>query len=475
MVRVTRVLLFALLSAIAVPVTAQTLSTTTLSAAVLSATTTTISVAASTVQTGQWIWVDREAMLVRSGGSTTLTVTRAIGGFASTHGSGAQVYYGPPSFFWRQDPTSSSCQGTGPNVWINVDTGGMWSCYGGLWRALTTVTPAPVGTVLQGNGPTVPPSFATLTTDPVAWGDIIGTLSNQTDLQAALDAKMSLASANTVTTNGAASTPVIKFTGSIFTGGSGTTTTPFMLWQPTGTTAATDWSTSGTWWGVNAPTGFAGNFIDLRINAGGRFSLDKNGVMTFSNGSTTNAISPFLAEGIMEMVGGWQKRESTANVVTYFNGWFKQTSDRLYGLYAPNANNTGLAIANMDAISSTQTLSLVPFQHIERSVAITNCNGAKTVDVGLTYFGAATGNWYNYTVTGSSCELTFSNLQAGGHYFIILIVDGTGGYTQPTITNTVRWDAGSAPALDMTANKLNLIEFWYDGTNLIGKAQVIGG
>lgn len=197
--------------------------------------------------------------------------------------------------------------------------------------------------------------------------------------------------------------------------------------------------------------------------------------MTFTNGSNSVSLTPFLAEGIMEMVGGWFKRESTATVQSYFTGWFKQSADRLYGLYAPNASNAGLAIANMDGIATTQTLTLVPFQHIERSVTGGNCNGAKTLDVGVNNFGPATGNWYNYTVTGSSCALTFSNLQSGGHYFVVLTVDGTGGYTQPSIVNTVKWDGGSAPALSMTAGKVNVLEFWFDGTNLLGTAQVIGG
>lgn len=58
--------------------------------------------------------------------------------------------------------------------------------------------------------------------------------------------------------NGAASTPVLALSGALFTGGSGTTTVPFTLVQPSGAAAATSWNTGGTLAGLNAPSGFAG-------------------------------------------------------------------------------------------------------------------------------------------------------------------------------------------------------------------------
>jgi hypothetical protein len=69
----------------------------------------------------------------------------------------------------------------------------------------------------------------------------------------------------TLSLNGAASTPPLSFTGTWFTGGTSTTTKPHVLIEPTGTTS-TGWSTSGTGFGVNAPSGFAGNLLDLQVN-----------------------------------------------------------------------------------------------------------------------------------------------------------------------------------------------------------------
>jgi hypothetical protein len=65
--------------------------------------------------------------------------------------------------------------------------------------------------------------------------------------------------------NATASSPAKTFTGTWFTGGTGTTTKPQVLIEPTGTTS-TAWSTSGTGLGVNAASGFTGNLLDLQVN-----------------------------------------------------------------------------------------------------------------------------------------------------------------------------------------------------------------
>ena len=77
---------------------------------------------------------------------------------------------------------------------------------------------------------------------------------------------------------GAASTPSLIFGGALFTGGTGTTTVPQLLMRATGTTAATTWSTSGTYLGVNAVSGFAGNFLDFHTAGGATlFRVDSAG------------------------------------------------------------------------------------------------------------------------------------------------------------------------------------------------------
>ena len=68
----------------------------------------------------------------------------------------------------------------------------------------------------------------------------------------------------TSTANGAASTPASILTGTWFTGGTTTTTKPQLLVEPTGTTS-TGWNSNGTGVGVNAASGFAGDFFAGQI------------------------------------------------------------------------------------------------------------------------------------------------------------------------------------------------------------------
>lgn len=83
------------------------------------------------------------------------------------------------------------------------------------------------------------------------------------------------------------------FNGAWFvSGGTGTTTWPALLVQPTGTTTTT-WSTSGTGIGVNAASGFAGNEMDLQHNGTSDFSVNTLGYASVrvgysaANGSAT--------------------------------------------------------------------------------------------------------------------------------------------------------------------------------------------
>jgi hypothetical protein len=76
--------------------------------------------------------------------------------------------------------------------------------------------------------------------------------------------------------NGAASAPPVSLTGTWFSGGTATTTKPQCLIEPAGTTS-TLWSTGGTGLGVNAPSGFTGNLLDLQINGGSTFVVNSAG------------------------------------------------------------------------------------------------------------------------------------------------------------------------------------------------------
>lgn len=100
----------------------------------------------------------------------------------------------------------------------------------------------------------------------------------QGNLAGSVPSSPTIAGTVTLPSNSAASTPILYFTGTWITGGTGTTTFPHQLMQPTGATAVTTWSTNGTAFGINSATGFTGNFIDVHLNGGASlFRIDSTG------------------------------------------------------------------------------------------------------------------------------------------------------------------------------------------------------
>lgn len=81
--------------------------------------------------------------------------------------------------------------------------------------------------------------------------------------------------------NGAVSISNSLWNGTVLTGGTATTNFPAMFVQPSGTTAVTSWSTSGTGLGMNLASGFAGNFLDFHVaGAASVFSVSNGGNVT---------------------------------------------------------------------------------------------------------------------------------------------------------------------------------------------------
>ena len=82
---------------------------------------------------------------------------------------------------------------------------------------------------------------------------------------------------------GIAGVPV-AVTGTWITGGTATTTKPHVLIEPTGTTS-TSWDTDGTGIGVNAPSGFSGNLLDLQVNGSSRAYFGADASLSLPAGS----------------------------------------------------------------------------------------------------------------------------------------------------------------------------------------------
>lgn len=127
------------------------------------------------------------------------------------------------------------------------------------------------------------PKFASMGASGGAatWGGITGTIVDQTDLQSALSAKASLASANAFTAAGAASTSAISLTGAPYKLGTTTTNHPLFYFNQAGATAPTNWSAKGTSLGMSLPAADSypnhGDAIRVLVDNTPVFSVDKSG------------------------------------------------------------------------------------------------------------------------------------------------------------------------------------------------------
>ena len=87
------------------------------------------------------------------------------------------------------------------------------------------------------------------------------------------------------------STPLLRLDGTWFIGGSGTTTKPQLLIEPTGASSAS-WNVNGTGLGVNAGAGFLGNLVDLQFNGVSELSVDRYGNISTTGGLLLDGFPP---------------------------------------------------------------------------------------------------------------------------------------------------------------------------------------
>lgn len=111
-----------------------------------------------------------------------------------------------------------------------------------------------------------------------------------------------------IASSGAASFSPLSISGSVFTGGSGTTTFP-LVYINSGA-APTTFATTGTLLGFNAPSGYAGVFIDFMTNgAASLHQINSAGAMFNRGFAVTSSSAVSYASGAI----GWA---STASVTT---------------------------------------------------------------------------------------------------------------------------------------------------------------
>lgn len=112
--------------------------------------------------------------------------------------------------------------------------------------------------------------------------------------------------------NGALSAAAVSITGAPVTGGTGTTTFP-LTYLNSGA-APSSWATTGTVFGINAPSGFAGNLVDYHLNGGGSLWLVSSGGATNQAGGAT-----FGAATSLTFSGRSKINSSADGLITFQN------------------------------------------------------------------------------------------------------------------------------------------------------------
>ncbi len=213
----------------------------------------------------------------------------------------------------------------------------------------------------------------------------------------------------TNSSSGAASTSSAIFTGTLFTGGTGTTTFPALFMQPTGTTAVTGWSTGGTWFGVNAGSGFAGSFLDCHVaGAASVFSVSSVGTITNSGNISTGGLLTSTRNG------------STSN------GAFSLTGSIVTG--GTGTNNLPHAYINTSGATAPTTWS------------------TSGTALGMNLASSFVGNFVDFRKNGST---TLFNVN-----YLGVVQTASQIYTTPvslTAGATVAWDMNAAPNAKLTA------------------------
>lgn len=247
----------------------------------------------------------------------------------------------------------------------------------------------------------------------------------------------------------AASLPALLLNGAIFTGGTGTTTFPHFLIQPTTSTASVAWNTSGTALGVNAHTG-TGNLIDLELDGSSKFSVSaSSGSVTLlgnilMNGAGATLTAP--AAGQILFSGRWTGTSPAAATLQLgAAAAASPVAQTVQGQGSRPATDSNVGGGNVTVTSGngtgTGTLSSLILQS---PVAVGSGTGAQTMTTGLTISGG-TAVMKGYTVATLPAAAT-----QGAHAFVtdavactfLATLTGGGATFCPVSYNGTAWVAG---------------------------------
>jgi hypothetical protein len=173
---------------------------------------------------------------------------------------------------------------------------------------------------------------------------------------------------------------------------------------------------------------------------------------------------------------------------------------RFDGTTGKTLQNSGITISDTDVESGCTQLNVDNIRVDGNDISTTNTNGnltltpngtgkvapAKSVNFGAftAYFTETdngnsgtsktidwtTSNKQKVTMTGN-CTFTFTAPPGPCNLVFKMVQDATGSRTA-TWPSAVHWSGGTAPTLTTTANKVDIIVFYYDGSTYFGTSSL---